>query len=68
MVFGRYQAKIKSISGVYKKEIKNDPSFEKAKLMANQFAEIERPNECEVEYLDFDGKLRQEILNYLLMR
>ena len=41
VVFGRYQAKIKSISGVYKKEIKNDPSFEKAKLMANQFAEIE---------------------------
>ena len=26
---------------MYKKEIKNDPSFEKAKLMANQFAEIE---------------------------
>ena len=22
----------------------------------NQFAEIERPNKCEVEYLDFDGK------------
>ena len=41
VVFARYQAKIKSISGVYKKEIKNDPSFEKAKLMANQFAESE---------------------------
>ncbi|MDA0316158.1 MAG: methylmalonyl-CoA mutase [Bacteroidetes bacterium] len=41
VVFGRYQAKIKSISGVYKKEIKNDPSFEKAKLMANKFAESE---------------------------
>ena len=41
VVFGRYQAKIKSISGVYKKEIKNDPSFEKAKLMADQFAECE---------------------------
>ena len=41
VVFGRYQAKIKSISGVYKKEIKNDPSFEKAKLMADQFSEIE---------------------------
>lgn len=41
VVFGRYQAKIKSISGVYKKEIKNDPSFEKAKLMADQFAESE---------------------------
>ena len=41
VVFARYQAKIKSISGVYKKEMKNDPSFEKAKLMANQFAESE---------------------------
>jgi methylmalonyl-CoA mutase len=41
VVFGRYQAKIKSISGVYKKEIKNNPSFEKAKLMADQFAESE---------------------------
>ena len=40
-VFGRYQAKIKSISGVYKKEIKNDESFEKAKLLADQFAESE---------------------------
>lgn len=35
-VFGRYQAKIKSISGVYKKELKNDESFEKAKLLADR--------------------------------
>ena len=41
IVFGRYQAKIKSISGVYKKELKNDESFEKAKLLADQFAESE---------------------------
>ena len=41
VVFGRYQAKIKSISGVYKKEIKNDSSFKKAKLMADQFADSE---------------------------
>ena len=40
-VFGRYQAKIKSISGVYKKELKNDESFEKAKLLADKFAESE---------------------------
>ncbi|MDA8531469.1 methylmalonyl-CoA mutase [Flavobacteriaceae bacterium] len=40
-VFGRYQAKIKSISGVYKKELKNDESFEKAKLLADQFADNE---------------------------
>jgi methylmalonyl-CoA mutase len=40
-VFGRYQAKIKSISGVYKKEIKNDVFFNKARQMADQFAESE---------------------------
>ena len=40
-VFGRYQAKNKSILGVYKKELKNDESFEKAKLLADQFAESE---------------------------
>lgn len=40
-VYGRYKAKIKSISGVYKKELNNDASFEKAKKLADQFAEIE---------------------------
>ena len=40
-VYGRYKAKINSISGVYKKELKNDISFEKAKKLANQFAETE---------------------------
>jgi len=40
-VFGRYKATIKSISGVYSKEIKNDKDFEKAKDLANQFAELE---------------------------
>ena len=40
-VYGRYKAKIKTISGVYKKELNNDASFEKAKQLANQFAEIE---------------------------
>ena len=40
-VYGRYKAKIKSISGVFKKELKNDASFEKAKKLADQFAEIE---------------------------
>jgi len=39
--FGRYKAQIKSFSGVYSKEIKKDPSFEKAREMANQFAELE---------------------------
>jgi methylmalonyl-CoA mutase len=40
-VFGRYKAQIKSFSGVYSKEIKNDESFEKAKHLANLFAEKE---------------------------
>ncbi len=39
--FGRYKAQIKSFSGVYSKEIKKDPSFEKAREMANRFAELE---------------------------
>jgi len=38
-VFGRYKAKIKSFSGVYSKEIKNDDSFSKAKQLADTFAE-----------------------------
>lgn len=40
-VFGRYKAQIKSFSGVYSKEIKDDSSFEKAKLMADEFAKQE---------------------------
>lgn len=40
-VFGRYKAQIKSFSGVYSKEIKDDQSFEKAKQLANAFAEKE---------------------------
>ena len=39
--FGRHKAEIKTFSGVYSKEIKNDASFEKAKQMANHFAELE---------------------------
>jgi len=39
--FGRYKAEIKTFSGVYSKEIKNDLSFEKAKQLANQFAKSE---------------------------
>ncbi|MCW4469071.1 methylmalonyl-CoA mutase [Flavobacterium sp. MFBS3-15] len=40
-VFGRYKAQIKSFSGVYSKEIKNDESFEKAKQLADKFAKLE---------------------------
>ena len=40
-VYGRFKAQIKSFSGVYSKEIKKDPSFEKARELANQFAELE---------------------------
>ncbi len=40
-VYGRYKAEIKSFSGVYSKEIKDDSSFEKAKNLANDFAKKE---------------------------
>ncbi|MEO4006686.1 MULTISPECIES: methylmalonyl-CoA mutase [unclassified Flavobacterium] len=40
-VFGRYKAQIKSFSGVYSKEIKNDESFEKAKQLADAFSKQE---------------------------
>lgn len=41
LVFGRYKAQIRSFSGVYSKEIKNDKSFEKAKQLADAFAKKE---------------------------
>ena len=37
--FGRYKAQIKSFSGVYSKEIKDDESFKKARELADTFAE-----------------------------
>lgn len=40
-VFGRYKAQIRSFSGVYSKEIKNDESFERAKQLADEFAKKE---------------------------
>lgn len=40
-VYGRYKAQIKSFSGVYSKEIKNDESFEKARQLANEFAKLD---------------------------
>ena len=40
-VFGRYKAQIKSFSGVYSKEIKDDKSFEKAKQLADAFSKQE---------------------------
>ncbi len=39
--FGRYKAQIKTFTGVYAKEIKNDESFNKARELANRFAELE---------------------------
>ncbi|RZJ36154.1 MAG: methylmalonyl-CoA mutase [Flavobacterium sp.] len=41
IVFGRYKAQIKSVSGVYSKEIKDDESFLKARKMADSFAKKE---------------------------
>ena len=40
-VFGRYQARIRSIAGVYSKEIAMDENFQKARAMADAFAEQE---------------------------
>ena len=40
-VFGRYKAQIKSFSGVYSREIKNDAQFESARQKANEFAKLE---------------------------
>ncbi len=40
-VFGRYTPVTRSISGVYSKEIKMDERFAKARLMADEFAEME---------------------------
>ena len=40
-VYGRYQAVIRSISGVYSMEIDNNDSFAKAKKMADDFAKLE---------------------------
>ncbi|MFL1896865.1 methylmalonyl-CoA mutase [Aquimarina sp. 2-A2] len=39
--FGRYKAEIKSFTGVYSKEIKNDAAFEEARKLANRFAELD---------------------------
>src|SRR5690606_10566574 len=39
--FGRYKAKIQTISGVYSKEIKDDESFGKARKMADEVAMAE---------------------------
>lgn len=40
-VYGRYKATIKSVQGVYKKEIMNDSAFAKAQQLANLFAQKE---------------------------
>ncbi len=40
-IFGRHKAVHKTISGVYSKEIKEDPLFKKASEMADQFATLE---------------------------
>jgi len=40
-VFGRYQATIRAISGVYASEVSDDENFRKAQEMADQFAELE---------------------------
>ena len=41
VVVGRYKAVIRSISGVYSSEVKNDTQFEKAKALCAEFAKKE---------------------------
>ena len=41
VVFGRYQATIRSISGVYSAEAMSDKDFEKARELADEFAKFE---------------------------
>ncbi len=41
LVFKRYKATINSITGVYKKAIKDDKDFSKAKALADKFAALE---------------------------
>jgi methylmalonyl-CoA mutase len=40
-VFGRYQAPIRSIAGVYSSESRQDPDFEAARRLADEFARLE---------------------------
>ncbi len=40
-IFGRYQAKIRSISGIYSMEIADNKAFKKTQNLANKFAKIE---------------------------
>lgn len=40
-VYGRHQAVIRSIQGVYSREVAQDPNFKKAKELADQFESIE---------------------------
>jgi len=39
-VYGRYQATIRSISGVYTNEVKNNPQLDKARHMADEFSAL----------------------------
>jgi methylmalonyl-CoA mutase len=39
--FGRHKAQTRSISGVYAAEVKNQESFQKAKVLSDRFAELE---------------------------
>ena len=45
------------VNPVIKNKNKEKSTYEEGCLsVPDQFAEIERPNSCEVEYLDYDGK------------
>jgi methylmalonyl-CoA mutase len=40
-VYGRYKAQIRSVAGVYSKEIKMDKSFKEARALADKFADLD---------------------------
>lgn len=40
-VFGRYKAVVRSIAGIYASESQNDTHFQKARELANRFAQVE---------------------------
>ena len=55
------------VNPVIKKKNEDKSKYEEGCLsVPDQFAEIERPNTCEVEYLDYDGKKKLLKANSLL--
>ena len=58
VVVSRYKAVIRSISGVYSSEVKNDKSFERAKELCAEFAKKEGPSAAYHDRQDGSGRPR----------